>query len=104
MSSRLTELFDLLASPKPSLSKCRALLKKDGALANAREGGLEDGRNALEVACMANNEDAVKCLVKYKADVSRWRPVGSRLSLASCPLSSFFSLASFGVSSVFVRF
>lgn len=67
---QLQELFELLRNPK-NLSRVKSLLKTDSALVSAREGGLEFGRNALEVACMSNNEGAVKCLVKsYKADIN----------------------------------
>ena len=89
---KLQDLFALLESPK-SLAKCKALLKKDASLANAREGGDEEyGRHALEVACTANNEDAVKCLVKFEADVSPPNPFHPNVAQPRHPKpTNFFS-------------
>ena len=87
---KLQDLFALLESPK-SLAKCKALLKKDASLANAREGGDEEyGRHALEVACTANNEDAVKCLVKFEADVSPPKPLPPECCPTPPPKPTYF--------------
>lgn len=63
-------LFNLIEKAG-KVSKIKSLLKSDKSLATARLNGVEDGHNALSLACQANNIEIVKLLVtSYDVDVS----------------------------------
>ena len=63
-------LFNLIENNN-KVSKIKSLLKSDASLATARLNGVDDGHNALSLACQANNVEIVKLLVaSYDVDVS----------------------------------
>ena len=63
-------LFNLIENNN-KVSKIKSLLKSDSSLATARLNGVDDGHNALSLACQANNVEIVKLLVaSYDVDVS----------------------------------
>ena len=63
-------LFNLIENNN-KVSKIKSLLKSEKSLATARLNGVDDGHNALSLACQANNVEIVKLLVaSYDVDVS----------------------------------